>query len=87
MRVGFSYFAGFDKDAAENVVFAKTPLQMPVLAMGGEKSMGTLMPQFAKAVAANVQASVIPDAGHWLMDENPSATIAALVNFLATKPG
>ncbi len=55
--------------------------------MGGEKSMGTLMPQIANAVAANVQASVIPDAGHWLMDENPSATIAALVTFLATKPG
>ena len=83
MRVGFSYFANFDKDAAENVVFAKTPLQMPVLAMGGAKSMGALMPKFAKAVAANVQASVIPDAGHWLMDENPRATITALVNFLS----
>jgi pimeloyl-ACP methyl ester carboxylesterase len=86
MRVGFSYFAGFEKDAAENVVFAKTRLQMPVLAMGGDKSMGALMPEFAKAVATNVQASVIPDSGHWLMDENPRATITALVNFLATKP-
>ena len=86
MRVGFSYFANFDKDAAENIIFAKTPLQMPVLAMGGAKSMGALMPKFAKAVAANVQVSVIPDAGHWLMDENPRATITALVNFLGTKP-
>jgi pimeloyl-ACP methyl ester carboxylesterase len=65
-----------------DVSFAKTPLPMPVLAMGGEKSMGALMPEFAKAVAVNVQAIVIPDAGHWLMDENPRATIAALVNFL-----
>ena len=86
MRVGFSYFANFDKDSAENIAFAKTPLQMPVLAMGGEKSMGALMPEFAKAVAANVQASVIPDSGHWLMDENPRATISALVNFLAANP-
>jgi pimeloyl-ACP methyl ester carboxylesterase len=86
MRVGFSYFAGFDKDVVENVAFAKTPLQMPVLAMGGEKSMGALMPRFAKAVATNVQAIVIPDAGHWLMDENPRATMTALINFLATKP-
>jgi pimeloyl-ACP methyl ester carboxylesterase len=48
MRVGFSYFAGFDKDAAENVAFAKTPLQMPVLAMGGDKSMGALIPTSPK---------------------------------------
>jgi pimeloyl-ACP methyl ester carboxylesterase len=86
MRVGFSYFANFDKDVAENLVFAKTPLHMPVLAMGGAKSMGTLMPEFANAVAVNVQAIVIPDAGHWLMDENLRATSTALANFLATKP-
>jgi pimeloyl-ACP methyl ester carboxylesterase len=86
MRVGFSYFAGFDKDAVDNVTFAKTPLKMPVLAMGGAKSMGALMPRFAKAVAVNVQTSVIPDAGHWLMDENPSATVTTLMHFLATPP-
>jgi pimeloyl-ACP methyl ester carboxylesterase len=82
MRVGFSYFQGFDQDAIDDVNFAKTPLQMPVLAVGGEKSMGALMPAFAKAVATNVQGIVIPDSGHWLLDENPDATITALVNFL-----
>jgi pimeloyl-ACP methyl ester carboxylesterase len=86
MRVGFSYFAGFDKDAIDDANFAKTPLQMPVLVMGGEKSMGALMPEFGKAVAVNVQTVVIPDAGHWLMDENPSVTITALVTFLAAQP-
>ncbi len=83
MRVGFAYFAGFDKDAQEDVAFAKTPLQIPLLAMGGAKSMGALMPGFAKAVAVNVRSSVIPDSGHWLMDENPHATIAALSAFLS----
>ena len=83
MRVGFSYFKGFDTDAAADVTFAKTPLRIPVLAMGGEKSMGALMPLFAKAVAVNVQTSVIPDAGHWLIDENPRATTAALSAFLS----
>jgi pimeloyl-ACP methyl ester carboxylesterase len=84
MHAGFSYFAAFYKDADANVIFAKKPLTMPVLAMGGAKSFGTLEPQFARAVATNVQTSVIPDAGHWLMDENPGATIAALVAFLAS---
>ena len=83
MRVGFTYFKDFDTDAPADVTFAKTQLRIPVLAMGGEKSMGALMPQFAKAVAVNVQTSVIPDAGHWLMDENPRATNAALSAFLS----
>ncbi|HTA39231.1 MAG TPA: alpha/beta hydrolase [Candidatus Acidoferrales bacterium] len=83
MRVGFTYFKDFDADAAEDAAFAKTPLQMPVLAMGGEKSFAPLMAAFAKAVAAKVRISVIPDSGHWLMDENPAATIAALSSFLA----
>lgn len=84
MRVGFTYFREFDTDASADLVFAKVPLRIPVLAMGGAKSMGALMPLFAKAVAVNVQTSVIPDAGHWLMDENPSATISALSAFLST---
>jgi pimeloyl-ACP methyl ester carboxylesterase len=86
MHAGFSYFAGFARDADDNVQFAKIPLPMPVLAMGGEKSFGALMPQFAKAIAADVRASVIPDSGHWLMDENPQATSEALIAFLAEKP-
>jgi pimeloyl-ACP methyl ester carboxylesterase len=84
MHAGFSYFAGFSTDAGDNVAFAKTPLRMPVLAMGGEKSFGALMPEFAKAVASNVQSSVIADSGHWLMDENPEATSAALIRFLSS---
>ncbi|MGZ3527654.1 MAG: alpha/beta fold hydrolase [Vulcanimicrobiaceae bacterium] len=83
MHAGFSYFAEFYTDADDNVAFAKTPLRMPVLAMGGEKSFGALMPEFAKAVATDVQTSVIPDAGHWLMYENPTATSASLIRFLS----
>lgn len=70
-------------DADQNARFATTRLPMPVLAMGGEKSFGALEPEFARAVATNVQTSMIPDAGHWLMDENPRATSAALIQFLS----
>ena len=85
MRADFTYFEDFDADALADGAFAKTPLLMPVLAMGGEKSFAPLMPAFARAVAVNVRTSVIPDSGHWLMDENPAATIAALRAFLAER--
>jgi pimeloyl-ACP methyl ester carboxylesterase len=85
MRVGFTYFKDFDADASDDATLARTPLRMPVLAMGGEKSFAPLIAAFAKAVAVNVRTSVIPDSGHWLMDENPAATIAALSAFLAER--
>ncbi len=34
--------------------------------------------------ATNVTGLVIPDAGHWLMEEQPKATIAAVRTFLDT---
>jgi pimeloyl-ACP methyl ester carboxylesterase len=32
-----------------------------------------------------VSEGVIPDSGHWIMEENPTATIAMARAFLATK--
>jgi pimeloyl-ACP methyl ester carboxylesterase len=83
MHDGFEQFHAFDQDARDNKVFlAKGPLTMPVLAIGGEKSFGPTMAVVAKAAATHVQGAVIPNAGHWVMEENPKATVAAVVEFL-----
>ena len=55
---------------------------MPVLAVGGEKSFGPTMALVMRAAASNVQEAVIPNSGHWLMEEQPAATIAAIRAFL-----
>lgn len=83
MHSGFEQFHAFDQDAIDNKAYlAKGPLPMPVLAVGGEKSFGTTMETVARAAASNVQGAVVPDAGHWLMEEQPQATIAVIVKFL-----
>jgi pimeloyl-ACP methyl ester carboxylesterase len=84
MHDGFAQFHAFDQDAVDNKAFvAKVgPLPMPVLAVGGEKSFATTMAVDAQAVAANVRGVVIPNSGHWLMEENPTATVAAITEFL-----
>jgi pimeloyl-ACP methyl ester carboxylesterase len=33
-------------------------------------------------VATDVTSAVIPNSGHWLMEEQPTATIGAIVAFL-----
>jgi len=58
---------------------------MPVLAIGGEKSFGTTMADVMRHAASNVRAGVIPDSGHWIMEENPAATIAMVRSFLDAK--
>ena len=86
MRAGFNQFAAFDQDAVDNKAFvAKGKLAMPVLAVGGEKSFGPTMAVVMRACASDVTEKVIPDAGHWLMEEQPAATVAAIRAFLDAK--
>ena len=83
MHAGFNQFAAFDLDARDNQAFvAEGKLAMPVLAVGGEKSFGPTMAVVMRAAATDVEELVIPDAGHWLMEEQPGATIAAVRAFL-----
>ena len=84
MHSGFAQFAAFDQDAIDNRAFlqAGVKLTMPVLAIGGEKSFGTTMADTMRAAATDVTDGVIPDSGHWIMEENPTATIAIVRAFL-----
>jgi pimeloyl-ACP methyl ester carboxylesterase len=87
MHSGFAQFAAFDQDALDNKAFlaAKGKLGMPVLAIGGEKSFGPMMATVMRFAASDVTEGVIPDSGHWIMEENPTATIALVRAFLSFK--
>jgi pimeloyl-ACP methyl ester carboxylesterase/quercetin dioxygenase-like cupin family protein len=86
MHAGFAQFAAFDQDAIDNKAFlAKGKLTMPVLAIGGEKSFGPTMATVMRATATDVHEGVVPDAGHWLMEEQPAATVKMIRAFLDGK--
>jgi pimeloyl-ACP methyl ester carboxylesterase len=83
MHAGFAQFAAFDQDAGDNKVFlAAGKLSVPVLALGGEKSFGTTMAAVMRFAASDVEEGVVPDSGHWIMEENPKATVALVRAFL-----
>src|SRR5713101_7643954 len=85
MHAGFSQFQAFDQDAIDDKAFlAKGKLTMPVLAVGGEKSFGPTMAVVMRAAATNVQEAIVPSSGHWIMEENPAATITLVTDFLAS---
>jgi pimeloyl-ACP methyl ester carboxylesterase len=84
MHGGFAQFAAFDQDAADNrAAVARGRLQMPVLAIGGDHSLGSTMAYIMRFAADDVHQVVIEDSGHWLMEEQPQATVAAIVAFLS----
>jgi uncharacterized RmlC-like cupin family protein len=84
MHAGFMQFAAFDQDAIDNRSAGLGRLQMPLLAVGGDHSFGPTMAYVMRFAADNVQQVVIANSGHWLMEEQPEATIAALRAFLGT---
>lgn len=84
MHAGFAQFAAFDQDVIDNkAAVAHGRLKMPVLAVGGDHSLGSTMAYIMRFAADNVREVVIPDSGHWLMEEQPKATVAVIVEFLS----
>ena len=82
MHSAFEQFAAFSTDGVDNKVTQKTKLTMPVLAVGAEKSFGPLMAVNMRNVAVNVKEAIVPDSGHWIMEENPAAAVALIRDFL-----
>jgi pimeloyl-ACP methyl ester carboxylesterase len=85
MHSAFNQFAAFPQDAIDNKALAERKLPMPVLAIGADKSFGTAMADDLRFVATDVTSVVIANSGHWLMEEQPAATIAAIRAFLDRK--
>ena len=82
MHSAFAQFLAFPQDAIDNQVPAQTKLTIPLLALGGEKSFGLMMADVMRFAATDVRAGIVPDSGHWIMEENPSATVALVSGFL-----
>ena len=83
MHSGFAQFAAFDQDVIDNRAFlAHDRLRMPILAVGGAKSFGPMMATVMRAAGDDVTEAIVPDSGHWIMEENPVATTALVTDFL-----
>lgn len=82
MRAGWAYFVSFQQAATDFAQLAKTRLTMPVLVIGGEKSLGEALAVQMKLVASEVTVVVLKDTGHWVLEERPKETTDALVKFL-----
>jgi pimeloyl-ACP methyl ester carboxylesterase len=82
MHAGWAYFVSFLQAAKDFAELSQTKLTMPVLTIGGDKSLGAALGQQIKLVATDVTVVVLKDTGHWLLEENPKEATDALQKFL-----
>jgi pimeloyl-ACP methyl ester carboxylesterase len=82
MHAGWAYFVSFLQAAKDFAQLSQTKLTMPVLTIGGDKSLGDALGQQAKLVATNVTVVVLKNSGHWVLEEHPKETTEALEKFL-----
>lgn len=88
MRAGFAYYRAAGQDARDNKALFEggLRLEMPVLALGGEKweARGRGMEPYEclKPVCSDIVGEVVPDAGHFLVEDQPDYVAARLVQFL-----
>jgi pimeloyl-ACP methyl ester carboxylesterase len=82
IRAAWQYFVSWPQTAKDFAELSRTKLTMPVLSIGGEKSLGKELGQQMKLVATDITVVVLPDTGHWILEERPKETTDALVKFL-----
>ena len=83
LHASFAIYRALDATIAQNQQRKTQRLTLPVLGIGGEKSLGDQVAATMKLAADDVQALVIPGCGHHPAEEAPEETLTALAAFLA----
>ena len=84
LHASFAIYRALDATIAQNQQRMTRRLSLPVLGIGGAKSLGDQVADTMKLAADDVQTLVIPGCGHHPAEEAPEETLAALTVFLAS---
>ena len=82
LHASFAIYRALDATIGQNQKRKTQRLRMPVLGIGGEKSLGDQVAATMKLAADDVQSVVIPGCGHHPPEEAPEETLTALTAFL-----
>ncbi|USI74643.1 alpha/beta fold hydrolase [Sphingomonas morindae] len=81
-RGAMEWYRAFAADHPAALAWKRQPLEMPVLALGGEHRFGPHMVDMLKEFARDVTGGSIARASHYVADERPKEVAAALIRFL-----
>src|SRR6516165_1022084 len=87
LHASFAIYRALDATIAQNQERKQRRLTLPILAIGGQYSLGEQIAATMKLAADDVQTLVVPGCAHWVAEEAPDETLAALTAFLARYRG
>jgi len=87
LHASFAIYRALDTTIAQNQQRKERRLTLPILAIGGQYSLGEQIAATMKLAADDVQTLVVPGCAHWVAEETPDETLAALTAFLAPYRG
>ena len=76
------YYRSRAKDIADVNLSRKEPLNIPILALGGEYGMGSAVESGLKGIGNNISATIISNAGHYPAEQEPELVLKSLLPFL-----
>ncbi|MEU1513344.1 alpha/beta hydrolase [Streptomyces sp. NPDC005811] len=82
LRASLEWFRAFPQDIADNEVYRRTKLPMPVLAIGASNSLGNEVRKQVRGYARHVTGAIVADSGHWIYEEHPAEMTRRLLGFL-----
>ncbi|MFG1663861.1 alpha/beta fold hydrolase [Streptomyces sp. Y7] len=82
LRASFEYYREESFAEKAQALRDQGPLTVPVLAIGGQYSTGTMPADVMRMLATDVTEMVIPNAGHFLPEETPAELSKAVLDFL-----
>jgi pimeloyl-ACP methyl ester carboxylesterase len=83
MRGMLGYYRAVVENMSQNDTFARTPIEVPVLAIGADGGSAPDMPEKLGPLGTDVRGGSISDCGHYIAEEQPqelSARISAFVS-------
>ena len=82
LKGGFELYRALDQDVRDTV--AARPVQAPTLVMAAQGQAQAIQGTAAPRMTNIVRAVDVPNAGHWLVEENPRFVTAELLRFLSS---
>jgi pimeloyl-ACP methyl ester carboxylesterase len=86
VRTSCGYYAQTWASAQQIRQASEEPLTIPVLAIGGEKSIGAQMQAYLQRLAPGAEGLVLSGCGHLVPEERPDELVQAITTFWSQAP-
>jgi pimeloyl-ACP methyl ester carboxylesterase len=81
MASAFARYRGTARQIEHNTRHLSRPLDLPVMAVGGERGFGAAVAKNLRHGASDVRQEVLADCGHYVSEERPAELASLLLSF------